>query len=55
MTERRLAVQLATKDKKLGQLRDAIKELESKLIEAMKRNSDMYAFAFLTTCLLCTK
>ncbi|KAK9830546.1 hypothetical protein WJX72_012389 [[Myrmecia] bisecta] len=39
--ERRLALQLATKDRKLSQLRDAIKELEAKLIHAMQRNSDI--------------
>ncbi len=38
--ERKLRLQLASKDMKLRQLRDAIKKLEARLIDALKKNAD---------------
>ena len=40
---RRLALQLATKDRKLVALRDAIHALEGRLMEALKRTGDRCA------------
>ena len=40
---RRLALQLATKDRKLVALRDAIHALEGRLMEALKQTDDRYA------------
>lgn len=38
--ERKLRLQLSSKDVKLKQLKEAIKSLEDKLVEALKRNAD---------------